>query len=89
MRRRDLIGAATGLVTFWPLGGAAQQPKKPLIGYLSGGSASFYAAILPSFREGLGDSGYVEGKNVAIEYRWALGLTVPRSILALADDVVE
>jgi putative ABC transport system substrate-binding protein len=73
MRRRDLIltlGAAAAL----PVAGRAQQPKKvPVIGYLSGGSARFYTEILPSFRDGLRAAGYVEGRNVAIEYRWAEG----------------
>jgi putative tryptophan/tyrosine transport system substrate-binding protein len=73
MERRyfiSLLGGAVG----WPLAAQAQQPKTmPVIGYLSGGSASFYRTILPSFHEGLGEAGYIEGKNVAIEYRWAEG----------------
>ena len=72
MRRRDLLVLA-GTAVLLPRTGTAQQRKMSVIGYLSGGSASFYATILPSFREGLGESGYVEGKNVAIEYRWAEG----------------
>src|SRR5947207_7120486 len=70
VRRRDLLVLA-GTAVLLPRTGTAQQRKIPVIGYLSGGSASFYATILPSFREGLGESGSVEGKNVAIEYRWA------------------
>jgi len=49
------------------------QKAIPVIGYLSGGSTTFYAPILPAFHEGLRESGYVEGRNVAIEYRWAEG----------------
>src|SRR5437763_9880560 len=72
MRRRDLVGLI-GAVAL-PLVARAQQPKSmPVIGYVSGGSESFYTTILPSFREGLGESGYVDGKNVTIEYRWAEG----------------
>ena len=73
MRRRELIlGIAAGTIAA-PLPAHTQPKPMPVIGYLSGGSASFYAAILPAFREGLRDSGYVEGQNVTIEYRWAEG----------------
>ena len=57
-----------------PLATRAQQRRVPEIGYMSGGSAGFYApTILPAFRDGLRESGFVEGQNVAIEYRWAEG----------------
>jgi putative tryptophan/tyrosine transport system substrate-binding protein len=73
MQRRHFVGLLGGAAS-WPLAARAQQPKTmPVIGYLSGGSASFYRTILPSFHEGLGEAGYVEGKNVAVEYRWAEG----------------
>jgi putative tryptophan/tyrosine transport system substrate-binding protein len=72
--RRDLMALLGGAAVASPLVARAQQPKTmPVIGYLSGGSASFYTTILPSFHEGLSETGYVEGKNVAIEYRWAEG----------------
>jgi putative ABC transport system substrate-binding protein len=71
MRRRDFITALAGAVAS-PLAGRAEKAM-PVIGYLSGGSANFYTTILPSFHEGLSESGYIEGKNVAIEYRWAEG----------------
>lgn len=72
MRRRNfLIGI--GSASVWPVAARAQQPAMPVIGYMSGGSASFYAPILPAFRDGLREAGYVEGQNVAIEYRWAEG----------------
>src|SRR5205823_9104002 len=73
MRRRELIALLSATAALRPLAAAAQQKPSPVIGYMSGGSASFYAAILPAFREGLRESGYVEGQNVAIEYRWAEG----------------
>src|SRR5438067_1575316 len=72
MRRREFIGIAGGAAV-WPLAGRAQQPQMPVIGFISGGSASFYQSILPAFREGLREHGYIEGQNVTIEYRWAEG----------------
>jgi putative ABC transport system substrate-binding protein len=72
MRRREFV-AGVAAVLAWPSAGRAQRKTRPVIGYLSGGSASFYELILPAFREGLRESGYVEGQNVTIEYRWAQG----------------
>jgi putative ABC transport system substrate-binding protein len=72
MRRREFIGIAGGAAA-WPFAARAQQKAMPVIGYLSGGSTSFYTTILPSFHEGLAETGYAEGKNVAVEYRWAEG----------------
>lgn len=72
MRRRRAI-ALLGGAALWPLAADAQHKPIPVIGYLSGGSESFYKTILPAFHEGLGETGYVEGKNVAVEYRWAEG----------------
>ena len=72
MRRRDVIAAAAAALL--PSAVRAQQKKMPVIGYMSGGSASFYSpTILPAFRDGLREAGFVEGQNVAIEYRWAEG----------------
>ena len=73
MKRRDLILALAGTLAA-PLAARAQQRAMPTLGYMSGGSASFYAAgILPAFRDGLREAGYVEGENVTIDYRWAEG----------------
>jgi putative ABC transport system substrate-binding protein len=70
MRRREFI-AGLGSVAAWPLVVRAQQPAMPVIGVLLPGSTVDYKIEIPAFLQGLKETGYVEGQNVAIEYRWA------------------
>jgi putative ABC transport system substrate-binding protein len=70
-RREFLIGL--GAATLWPPAGRAQQTRVPVIGFLGSTSPGPYASNVAAFRQGLAETGYVEGQNVAIEYRWAEG----------------
>ena len=121
MKRRAFIaGLASAAV--WPLSTRAQQAALPVIGFLGSESADASGDRLRGFRQGLGETGYVEGRNVSFEYRWAdgqhdrlpalaadlpvqqptkfeyvinlktakaLGLTIPETLLATADEVIE
>jgi putative ABC transport system substrate-binding protein len=70
MRRRNFIAGLAGTTIAWPLAARAQQSAVPVVGILQPGSPEVYVHFMEAFRQGLGESGYVEGKNVVIESRW-------------------
>jgi putative ABC transport system substrate-binding protein len=87
MRRRNFIKGIVGLASVWPLATWAQQETTPVVGFLNGGAPDGDAPLAAAFRQGLQESGYVEGRNVTIEYRWADGRM--DQLAAMANDLVR
>src|SRR6516225_5795027 len=73
LRRREFIAALGGAAASWPLGARAQPPAVPVVGFLGTDSLDLYAIRLRAFHQGLRETGFIEGRNVAFEYRWAEG----------------
>jgi putative ABC transport system substrate-binding protein len=87
LKRRDFITLLGSAAVAWPIAARAQQPKLPTVGYLYVASPEAHAARVAAFRKGLSEMGYVEGRNVTIEYRWAHN--EPARLPGLVADLVN
>jgi len=87
MKRREFITLLGGAAAGWPLVARAQQPAMPVIGFLSSLSQNDLGLVIPGFLQGLNGAGFIEGRSIAIEYRWAEG--VYQRLPALAGDLVN
>jgi putative ABC transport system substrate-binding protein len=87
MRRREFIKVIAASAAAWPIAARAQQAPIPVVGFINAASAQNYTRQLAAFLKGLGESGYVDGRNVAVEYRWAEGQN--DRLPAMAADLVH
>jgi putative ABC transport system substrate-binding protein len=87
MKRREFISLLGSEAAAWPIGARAQQPAKPLIGFLRNSTEAGFGHLLAAFRQGLAEAGFVEGRNVRIEYRW--GNNEPGRLPGLVADLIS